>query len=210
MAVVREREIPSDLMGLSYLRWVDSYDEHFRYKFRHAIEVITHNPIDETIYNAAESDRIVGISIGHGNSDIEKQLRFTVDVLAILQRVSGTDNFQLIQARKGSFSSFFSLDLKPWAELIEKIIFFIPEWKKRKLQNLQIQADVDKKIAEKEQIESTTRINERQARIEEANAMLDLLERYKSLGVQVQLGEELLLSVDESGFLNIEKPERIE
>lgn len=197
-------------MGLSYLRWIDSYDEQFRYKFRHAIEVITHNPIDETIYKAAENERIVGISIGHGNADIEKQLRFTVDILALLQEVSGTRDVQLVQARKGSFSSFFSLDLKPWAELIEKVIFFIPEWKKRKLQNLQIQASLDKTNAEKEQIESTTRINERQAQIEQAGAMLDLFERYKSLGVKVQFGEELLLSVDESGLINVEKPERLE
>ena len=117
---------------------------------------------------------------------------------------------QLVQARKGSFSSFFSLDLRPWAELIEKIIFFIPEWKKRKLQNLQIQADIDKTIAEKEQIESTTRINERQAQIEQAGTMLDLLDRYKSLGIKVQFGEEILLSVDEHGFINVEKPERLE
>ena len=210
LAVIREQDIPSDLMGLSYLRWIDSYDEEFRYKFRHAIEIITHYPIDNTIYKAAENERIVGISIGHDNADIEKQLRFTVDMLALLQEVSGLKDIQLIQTRKGSFSSFFSFDLKPWAELIEKIIFFIPEWKKRKLQNLQIQANVDKTIAEKEQIESTTRINERQAQIEQAGAMLDLLECYKSLGVKVQFGEELLLSVDEGGLITVEKPERLE
>lgn len=209
LAVIREQYIPSDLLGLTYLRWIDSYDEEFRYKFRHAIEVITHNPIDEAIYKAAENERIVGISIGLGNGDIEKQLRFTVDILALLQEVSGTRNVQLVQARKGSFSSFFSLDLKPWAELIEKVIFFIPEWKKRKLQNLQIKANLEKTIAEKEQIESTTRINERQAQIEQAGAMLDLLERYKSLGVKVQFGEELLLSVDEGGLITVEKPERL-
>lgn len=210
LAVLREQEVPSDLMGLSYLRWVDSYDVQFRKKFRHAIEVISHNPIDETIYKAAENERIVGISIGHKNTDIEKQLRFTVDILALLQEISGTRDIQLVQARKGSFTSFFSLDLRPWAELIKKIIFFIPEWKKKKLQNLQIQADFDKTIAEKEQIESTTKINERQAQIEQEGAMLDLLERYKSLGIKVQFGEKVLLSVDESGLVNIEKPERIE
>lgn len=210
LAVLREQEIPSDLMGLSYLRWIDSYDEHFRHNFRHAIEVIAHNPIDKTIYKAAENERIVGISIGYGNTDIEKQLRFTVDILALLQEISGTRDIQLVQARKGSFTSFFSLDLRPWAELIEKVIFFIPEWKKRKLQNLQIQADIDKTIAEKEQIESTTKINERQAQIEQAGAMLDLFERYKALGVKVQFGEEVLLSIDENGLVNVEKPERLE
>ena len=163
LAVLREQDIPSDLMGLSYLRWIDSYDENFRHKFKHVIEVITHNPIDETIYKAAGNERIIGITIGHCNTDIEKQLRFTVDLLGLLQEVSGTSDIQLVQARKGSFSSFFSLDLRPWAELIEKVIFFIPEWKKRKLQNLQIQADLYKTNAEREQIESTTRINERQS-----------------------------------------------
>ncbi len=49
LAVLREQDIPSDLMGLSYLRWIDSNNEKFRNNFRHAIEVITYNPIDETI-----------------------------------------------------------------------------------------------------------------------------------------------------------------
>lgn len=209
LAILREKDVPSDLMGLSYLRWLDSYDERFRHNLRHSIEVITYNPIDETIYKAAESERIVGISIGQGNTDIEKQLRFTVDVLALLQEISGSRDLQLVQARKGSLSSFFSLDLRPWAELIEKVIFFIPEWKKKKLENIQIQADIDKTNAEREQIESETRINERHAQIEQAGAMLDLLERYKSLGVQIQFGQEVLLSVDESGLINVEKPERL-
>jgi hypothetical protein len=209
LAILREKDIPSDLMGLSYLRWIDSYDERFRHNLRHSIEVITHNPIDETIYKAAESERIVGISIGQGNTDIEKQLRFTVDILALLQEISGSRDLQLVQARKGSLSSFFSLDLRPWAELIEKVIFFIPEWKKRKLENMQVQANIEKTNAEREQIESETRINERQAQIEQAGAMLDLLERYKSLGVQIQFGQEVLLSVDENGLMSIEKPERL-
>jgi hypothetical protein len=209
LAVLREKDVPSDLLGFSYLRWIDSYDEGFRHNFRHAIEVITHNPIDETIYNAAENERIIGISIGQGNTDIEKQLRFTVDLLALLQEISGSEEIQLVQARKGSFSSFFSLDLRPWAELVEKVIFFIPEWKKKKLENLQIQANLEKTNAEKEQIESTTRINERQAQIEQAGAMLDLLERYKALGVKVQFGQEVLLSVDETGLIKAEKPERL-
>lgn len=209
LAVLREKDVPSDLMGFRYLRWVDSYDEGFRYNFRHAIEVITHNPIDETIYNAAENERIIGISIGQGDTDIEKQLRFTVDILALLQEISGSEEMQLVQARKGSFSSFFSLDLRPWAELVEKVIFFIPEWKKKKLENFQIQANLDKTNAEKEQIESATRISERQAQIEQAGAMLDLLERYKALGVKVQFGQEVLLSVDETGLIKAEKPERL-
>ncbi len=210
LAVLREQDLPSDIMAISYMRWLDSQDAQFRDQFRRAIEVITHNPIDETIYTAAENERIVGISIGQYNTDIEKQLRFTVDILALLQEISGTRDIQLVQARKGSLSSFFSLDLRPWAELIEKVIFFIPEWKKRKLENLQIQAELDKAYAEKEQIESTTRINERQAQIEQAGAMLDLFERYKTLGVKVQFGEKILLSVDESGLINVEKPERLE
>lgn len=209
LAVLREKDISSDLMGFSYLRWIDSYNKGFRHKFRHAIEVITHNPINETIYNSAENERIIGISIGQGNTDIEKQLRFTADILALLQEISGSKEMQLVQARKGSFSSFFSLDLRPWAKLVEKVIFFIPEWKKKKLENLQIQANLEKTNAKKEQIESETRINERQAKIEQAGAMLDLLERYKDLGVKVQFGQEMLVSVDETGSIKVEKPERL-
>lgn len=210
LAVLREQDIESDLRNLSYLPWLNSINPEFKQQFRRAIEIITHNPIDETIYKAAETERVVGISVGQDNLNIEQQLRFTVEILALLQEISGSREVQLVQARKGSFSSFFSFDLKPWADLIEKIIFFIPEWKKKKLENLQIQINIEKTIAEKEQIESTTRINERGSQLEQAKAMLDLLERSKSLGVKIQFGEKLLLSVDKEGLINVGKPERLE
>ncbi len=44
LPILREQDIPPDLIGISYLRWLDSQDEQFRRQLRHAIEVITYNP----------------------------------------------------------------------------------------------------------------------------------------------------------------------
>jgi hypothetical protein len=162
------------------------------------------------VFKAAETDRVVGISVGQDSFDIERQLRFTVDFLALIQEISGSRDLRLVQTRKGSFSSFFTLDLKPWAELIEKILFFIPEWKKRKAQNLKIHAEIKKIEAETNQLNTNTKIAERRAQIEEAGAMLELLEKYQALGVRIQFGEEVLVSVDERGLINVDKPERLD
>ncbi|GHT61839.1 hypothetical protein FACS189451_04750 [Bacteroidia bacterium] len=36
------------------------------------------------------------------------------------------------------------IDFKSWAELLEKIIFIIPELKKRKMERLRVEAEIDK------------------------------------------------------------------
>lgn len=162
------------------------------------------------MFKAAESDRVIGISVGKSNCDIERQFRFTVDVLALIQKISGSKDLQLLQTRKGSFSSFFTLDLKPWAELIEKILFFIPEWKKRQAENLRIQAELRKIEAETNQLNRNTAIAERRAKIEQASAMLELLKKYEDLGVKIQFGERILVSVDETGLISVDKPERVD
>lgn len=202
LAILRDEDVPSDLKNLSYLKWLGADDREFQYRLGMAIKAILDNPINESVFQAAETKRVIGVSIGRGNIDIEQQLRFTVDFLAQIQEIVGTRDIALVQTQKGSFSSFFSLDLKSWAELIEKIIFFIPEWKKKKAENLKILSEVRKIDAETKQIEQDTEIKQ-------ANDMLDLFTRYQALGIKIQMGDEILLTVNKNGLIDVDKPKRL-
>ena len=89
------------------------------------------------------------------------------------------------------------------------MIFFIPEWRKKKAENLQILSETKKIEAEINHINTNTMIAEERLRIEQAEAMARLLEKYKELGIKVQFGEEMLLSLDPTGMLTVKEPERL-
>lgn len=208
LAVLRDEAAPSELRSLTYIRWSDLAEKEFRRKFTRIIKRITTQPIDKSIYNAAATRNVIGIVAGTDYTDAEEQLRFTADFLSLVKRMSGATEINLNQTRKGSFSSFLSLDLKPRAKLIEKIVFCIPEWKKKKLENLKLQAEIEKTAVETQQLRSIIAITERNAKIEDAKAMLQLYERYQELGITVQFGDEILLSIEQSGQNRIGQPER--
>lgn len=212
LGVCRGQNIPSDLTGISFLKYSE-HESHilFSEKFRQAIEILANNLIDKSVLAVAEGNsKIIGINIGTDNFDVEQELRFTADFLSLIKKVSGFESLSLLQTRKGSFTSFFSIDFKYWANLIEKIIFFIPEWQKKKSENLKIHAEIRKVEAETNHLNMESKIAEERLKIEQANAMLELLEKYKELGIKVQFGDEVLLSLDQKGLLSVTKPETLE
>lgn len=211
LAIVRDHEIiPFGVSRISILRYSETDKQAFNLKLRRAVKIISNNLIDKSVLVEAETGKVIGISIGIDNFDVEQELRFTADFLSLIKKVSGSREPALVQTRKGSFTSFFSIDLKSWAELIEKLIFFIPEWQKRKAENLKIHAEIKKIEAETNNLNTDSRITEERLKIEQAKAMLELLEKYKALGIKIQFGNEILLSLEKNGLLSISKPESFE
>lgn len=211
LAIVRDyQEIPLDLRHISFLKYSEADKQSFFRSLSHAIEVVTNNLIDKAVIEAAEDDKIIGISVGTERFDVERELRFTADFLNLVKEISGAQELSLIQTSKGSFTSFFSIDLKAWAELVEKVLFFVPEWQKKKAENLRINAEIKKLEAETNKINSDCRIAEVRLKIEQAEAMMNLLAEYKELGIKVQIGDEVLLSLSPTGLLDIKEPERLE
>lgn len=211
VGIFREKYVPFNLLHINLLKYSESEGHVFSVKLRRAVEILINSLIDKSVLAVAEGNsKIIGINIGTDNFDVEQELRFTADFLSIVKKISGFESLSLLQTRKGSFTSFFSIDFKYWANLIEKIIFFIPEWQKKKAENLKIHAEIRKVEAETNHLNIESRIAEERLKIEQANAMLELLEKYKVLGIKVQFGDEVLLSLNQNGLLSITKPESIE
>jgi nucleoside 2-deoxyribosyltransferase len=210
LGIIKDQHIPFDLMEISSLKYTEDNKNTFPDKLKHSINVIKSNLINKSIFKIAETKKVIGITVGIDNHDIEQELRFTYDFILLIKKIANSQNISLVQTKKGSFTSFISLDLKSWAELIEKAIFFPQEWKKRKAENLKIDAETRKIEAETKQLESQTKINEYKAKVEYAGAVLDLLEKHKELGIKVQFGDEILISLDKSDMLLISKPEEVD
>lgn len=200
--------IPSYLWHIRHIQYRNnSFD--FRNSLRNAIEILSENVIDKTIFELNKGKKIIGIRVGFDKIDFEEELRFTADFVSLIKEVSQAGKIDLVETGKGSFKSFFSIDTKAWAELLEKVIFFIPEWQKRKADNLKIISEVKQIEANTKKIESEISISEQKLKMEQAEKMVNLLLKYKELGVKFQIDDDILLSLNPSGVLGIKEPREI-
>lgn len=131
-------------------------------------------------------------------------------ILILNKKITGSTEIVLIETTKGSFNSFFSIDFKSCADLIEKILFFIPEWRKKKAVTLKIKAETEKIIAETNHLNTTSKIAEEKLKIEQAKFMFNLFLKYKELGVKIQIDDDLLLTLKPDGSLLIKKPDKLD
>ena len=203
IATLRDNyELPSDLLHLNYIRYNDNNYQDIQLRLTKAVRTVADNVIDKGTLAYNQGTKILGIKAGNGG-DFPNQLAFTFEFISFIQQVINNPEISLIQTAKGSFKSLVSLDLKSWAELLEKLLFFIPELKKRKAERLKIEADVEKTRVETRKIDIETNI-------QQANAFVDLLERYQKLGIRIQIDEDLLITQNENGQLTFKKPDRID
>ncbi|MDX1940536.1 MAG: toll/interleukin-1 receptor domain-containing protein [Saprospiraceae bacterium] len=203
-------QIPSDLRHINFLVYSENEKQQFSKKLRRGIEIVTETVIDKSIFELNKGKKIIGIRVGFDKVDFESELRFTADFVSLIKKLSNSEEVELLETSKGSFKSFFSLDLKAWAELLEKVIFFIPEWKKKKAENMKIIAEVKHIEAETNKVNSDIFISEQKLKMEQAETMADLLLKYKELGVKFQIDDDLLLTLNPDGQLLIKEPQNVE
>ncbi|MEO7310718.1 MAG: toll/interleukin-1 receptor domain-containing protein [Chitinophagaceae bacterium] len=205
LAIVNEYEfdIPSDFRYLNYLSYNENNLRGFPERLRNSIEIISETVIDKATFAYNPNTKIIGISVGSDSNDFAGQLSFTSAFIDFIKYITDEPVINLLQTSKGSLKSLVSLDLKSWAELVEKIIFFIPELKKRKQDRLKVEADIRKTDAETNQINVNTKIRQ-------AEAFLDIAERYQRLGFTIQIDDDLLILQSPNGQLTFKQPPRIE
>jgi hypothetical protein len=196
-------DVPSNLRHLNYLAYRGDNLNTFRERLRTSINNILETVIDKAVFADNTDTKIIGISVGSDRDDFAGQLAFTSAFIDFIKYITDKPQIRLIQTSKGSLKSLISLDLKSWAELVEKILFFIPELKKRKLDRLKVEAEIRKSDAETNQINVNTKIKQ-------AEAFLDIAERYQKLGFKIQIDNDLLILQSQDGQLTFKQPPRIE
>lgn len=210
IAVVRDyQDMPIDMKHISFLRYSEIHKDAFRFHLRESIGIVLDQVIDKSIYEIAQNRKVIGIRIGFDNLDIEKELRFTADFISFIKEITGSPELSLLEITKGSFKSFISIDANSWAVLLEKILFFIPEWKKKMAETLKIHAEIKKIEAETNSLNVTSRIAEEKLKIEQAEALFNLLQKHKDLGIKIQIDKNLLLTLNSNGQMSIYEPRKV-
>lgn len=191
-----------DERSLPYLVYQDSNIDGFKFYLLRKLEALSENIINAQDFELVKDRKLIGIRVGEQNNDIERGLRVTADLLEILKEICDTDDIKLVKTSKGSFKTLFSIDLKAWAKLIEKLAFFWPELKRRNAENRRIDAKTRKELADAAGKEIDNNIKQ-------VNAFLDTFERAKGLGITVQLDSDVILTND-NNLIEFKKPMPIE
>lgn len=199
--------IPSDIRNQNYLVYREEEDsQDFKRSLQNAIKAIEENVIDKVEYELSKGEKIIGIEVGTTGRNFEEELRITADLINFIKEISNSRDIHLVQSSKGCFKSLLSIDFKSWTELLEKLIFLIPEIKRRKTDRLKIEsetklidANTRKSNVESDSIETDNRIKQ-------ANALLAIFERSEKLGLKLQIDDDVIF-LNENTRLLIKKPD---
>lgn len=214
IGIIREyNDIPSDLQHIQYIRYQEDNVELFKINLNRVVEAIFENVIDISQIKIHKNEKLIGIKVGIAKSNFEDELKFTTELVTFVSNITKSKSIKLVNVAKGSFKSLISLDLKEWAELIEKIVFFIPELKKKKEERKKIvaetkklNAEADKLTSESNRINVESKITLNKSELEQAHAMADLLLKYKDLGIKIQFSDKILIDVSKENGIEIKEP----
>ena len=199
MVLNDKHKYPLDIRNFHCIYYNKKNIQELRNNLQRAIHAIQENVIDKSDITLNRNKNLIGIKIGTISRDYKKELRITADLIDFLEDLSNNTSIRVVQTSKGSLKSLLSIDFESVTKLVEKIIFLIPELKKRKNENLKIEAEIRKIDAETENQMTETQIKQ-------ANALLDIIERSQKLGLKLQLAEDLLL-LNGDNILRIKEPE---
>jgi hypothetical protein len=199
-------ETPNDLKSIHILRYNKNQLDTLQEKLESQIRNITEQVIDKSTFqqfSQNKENKIIGLSVGTDLDDFELELKFTIDFIQFVKDNTNDAEITLIQPSKGSLKNLVKIDFKSWAELLEKLIFIIPELKKRKTDRMKVEAEIGKINAETRDINIGTNIKQ-------AQAFADLMEKYQKLGIKIQIDDDLLITQNSEGLLTFKEPKKLE
>ena len=143
--------------------------------------------IDKTTKRFSLSGKLVSIHFDSKPIDPVVSFRHVSELLKCFEEILGHRDFKLVEIHNNSLNSIIELSLSDIATLIEKIIFFIPEWRKKNAEIMRINAQTRKIEVETANIESATNKNE-------AETLINLLKSHRELGYKrITFGNKLII-----------------
>lgn len=199
-------ELPEYLSNYTDLIVFSKSDiDKFQYELLNRVNSFLYDAFNVNSIQIPKS-KLIGISVGTETEDIEEELNFASQFIKLIKILTTNPKIEFVEAYKGSFKGVFSIDFKSWTELLEKIIFIIPELKKKKAEVFKINAESEKILAETYKINSEANKLQIETTIQQEEALVNLLERYKKLGLKIQIDSDITLSINDKGEIGIRKP----
>jgi hypothetical protein len=203
--------------SFNILNFNDTQVPYFSEKLKTIICNLSETVIDKSTLLRFIDHKLIGITVGIEDNDYIEQLSFTTEFVNFTKSITTEPVITLVQTAKGSFKSILSIDLKSFVKLLEKIIFYISELKKRKSERLNIEADTElilaksrRTDAEAEKIRAESEQIKADTKIKEIDAFFNIIERYKKLGFKIQIGNDILIIQSRTGKLIIKRPLSLE
>lgn len=127
-------------------------------------------------------------------------LRFLYKLIDTLNCINSLEPNILSEVRIGSFGAWISSNLKNLTDLAEKIIFFVPEWKKRNAERIKIEAEAEYIIAQTEKIRAESHEIKNESRRKDINQLIEIIRSSKEIGpMRLSIGNKIKIETDENG-----------
>jgi hypothetical protein len=177
------------------------------YKLLSSFEERTPSLLPPSYKRYIDLNRTISIEIFTNPSSAIEALQYTYKTLECLGRIEILKERSLDDVRIGSFGAWVSANIETIANLIEKIIFIVPEWKKKNAECLRIEAESKLLLAQAEKESAEAEAIRKNIDRENADKLFELMQRGKSLGpARLTIGNKIRIESDEEGRVLIGPP----
>ncbi|WP_319587809.1 hypothetical protein [uncultured Desulfobulbus sp.] len=153
----------------------------------------------------------ISIELFSKNLDAVKAFEFSGRLLEALQNISPIRDGRISEVRVGSLGAWIASNLKDVTTLVEKIIFIIPEWKKKTAECVKIEAEAELLLAQAEKTRAEAEEIRRNSIRKDASGLFDLLSQHESIGsTRLTIGNKIKIESDENGRISIGVPKEYE
>ena len=158
-----------------------------------------------------DTRRAISIELFSPKIDAIRASSVLHDVLSILDKIEPLKGAKLDEVRVGSFGAWVSSNLTSITNLVEKIVFFIPEWRKKNAERVKIEAQAEVLLAQADKLNAEAEEARRDSARKDAKALLDMIVSSRNMGLtRVTIGNRLRIESDEKGHVTIGVPEEKE
>lgn len=146
--------------------------------------------VDATLRRYVRPQTSVGIEI-LGSAHLPLQnLRRVNQIASALDSEDALSASLLAEVRLGSLGAWFSTNLASVTNLVEKVLFFVPEWRIKNAQRVKIEAEADLLLAQADRHRTEASAMSRQANREDARMLLEILME-AGVPARVSIGDQL-------------------
>lgn len=158
-----------------------------------------------------DTRRAISIELFSPKLDAIRASTVLHEVLSILDKIEPLRGARLDEVRIGSFGAWVSSNLESITNLLEKIVFFIPEWRKKNAERVKIEAEARVLLAQANKLNADAQEVRRDSGRRDAEALLDMIARSRNMGLtRVTIGNRLRIESDEEGRVTVGLPEERE
>ena len=164
---------------------------------------------DPSIDRIVSKEKSISIELFRKDMSPVQSFRYVYQVIDALDHISVIYESSIAQIKVGSLGAWISSNLKTITSLVEKIIFFIPEYRLRNSNRLKIDAETQAILAQAEKTRAEANKIRNETSRKNVKKLLETMEFCQKVGPsKVTIGDRLFLETNENGLVKIGVPQK--